>query len=780
MLGLSIGASTAIFSVVNAVILQPLPYENAHRLVLLSTSSTQDSLTTTTYEDFLTLRQQSRTLENMAVYYGNSGWSRVTLAGGGEPEIFQAGFVSANLFPLLGVSPSLGRVFTVEEETAHDRVAVLSDSLWKSRFGASPAVLGGTIELDGAMFRVIGVMPPVFQFPARETQLWAPITTNKYWPEHAVLDGVHSRGFYMRWNVIARLKPGVDVRTAQAEATGIASRLERERPDLNRGIGIHVVPLSVHLSGTLRLALFVLAGAVICVLLAGCGNVAGLILARGASRRHEMAVRTALGASRARLVRQLLVESLVLSLLAGCLGVFLARPGVRALVHFGPGEVPRLEQAAIDGRALLFAIAVSVFAAIACGLAPAWRISQNEPKSSLSRNRSRGVLITLEFALSTILLIGAGLLTRSFLAIRAVDPGFRADHVLTLRISPPDRTDVLLERIREIPGVAFVGGIDGLFELGAPSLFEQGAKAPARGLSLRAVEGREIGSPMQGAGIVWTTTGGEALQAMGVKLLAGRFFSERDGPGSPLAAVIDEALARRYWPGEDPVGKRFKGQDRRGKNDEWVTVIGVVCDMRRAGLENQSVPHVFEWERQSGETTPDIVIRTAVEPLQLAGVVRKAAREVNRNVVIERVDTLEQRLNEQLAPRRFETWLLGLFSFLAWLLAGAGIYAAMHYSVAQRTREIGIRMALGARMSTVVFLVLRQGLSVALVGVGIGAIAALWVARLLSSLLYGVTRTDPLTFAAVLIFLAMTGIAAAAIPAWRAAKIDPAIALRQE
>jgi putative ABC transport system permease protein len=536
------------------------------------------------------------------------------------------------------------------------------------------------------------------------------------------------------------------------------------------------------------LALFVLFGAVVFVLLIACSNVASLVLARGASRNREMAVRTALGAGRLRLVQQLFTESALLSLLSGCLGVALASIGVRLLLGIGPPDIPRLNEACIDGGVLSFTLGISLFAAITFGLIPAWKISQCDPNESLKSGgqgggspvlrRTRNLLVVTEFALAIVLLTGAGLLIRSFLAVQAVALGFQPERSLMMRITMPAGVpdtrrmgfhDTLLQRVAALPGVKAVGAISGLFELGKMG-----------NLGLRAIEGRSPEPPERWTPLTWTSISGGYLQAMGAPLIRGRYFSEQDGPDSPLVALIDERMAGRYWPGEDPIGKRFKGQDPRGRNDDWLTVIGVVQDMRRNGLERQPLPHIFEWYKQSGGVPSDLVVRTTGDPRMVASTLRSMVRGLDQDAILSPVTTMEQQLSDQLSPRRFQTSLLGLFSVMALLLASVGIYALMHYSVSQRTHEMGVRIALGAQRRDVMGLVIREGAQLALAGVGIGVVAALALTRLMSSLLFGVDVNDPVTFGGVAVLLIAIAFLACYIPAQRAIRVDPMVALRYE
>jgi predicted permease len=776
-LALGIGANTAIFSVVEAVLLRPLPYKDPGRLVLVADP--------TTYTDFEAWKSQARSFEDLAVYYRNIGRSRVTLTGSDEPEAVQGGFVSANFFPLMGVSPLIGRWLTSDEETRRERVVVLSHGLWSRRFGASPEAIGEFLQIEGANWRVIGVMPPTFQFPASNVQFWAPVTANRAWGEVIPLDPNYSRYAYARWDAVARLKPGATIEQAQTEISAINARLEQSSPEWYRARRINLIPLRINLSGNTRLAFYVLFGAVSFVLLIACTNVANLVLARGAAREREVAIRTTLGAARGRLIRQLFTESAVLAAFSGCLGLVLAIFGIRALVAFAPPDIPRLDQAGLDAGVLAFTLAASLFAAILFGLAPAFRISRSDPNESLKSGgrgssgatRTRNLLVVAEFALSVVLLTGAGLLVRSFLAVQSVDPGFRPEHVLTMRITMPAGTsaarsialdELTMERIRSIPGIQAAGAINGLL-VRNPGSF-----------GLRSVDGKAPESQAQWTPLDWTTIRGDYIQAMGSQLLRGRFFSDRDGKGTPLVAIVDEAMARRYWPGEDPIGKRFKGFDARGRNDEWLGVIGMVRDMRRHGREHEPAAHIYQWYKQSDQTTPDLVVRTTADPRALAATLRQVVRGLDGTAILSPVTTLEQQLAEQLSPRRFQTGLLGLFSLIALVLASVGIYGVMHYSVTQRTHEIGIRMALGARPGDVLRMVIRQGLTLALAGLAVGLAGAGWLTQVLSNFLYGVTPADPPTFVTVSFLLTAVAALASSIPAWRAARVDPLLALRHD
>jgi putative ABC transport system permease protein len=569
----------------------------------------------------------------------------------------------------------------------------------------------------------------------------------------------------------------------------LAKRLEQNDPDLNKGHGLNALPLRVELNGNTSIALLMLLAASSFVLLIACGNVANLILARGTSREREIAIRAALGAGRVRLIRQLFTESAMLSMLSGCFGLYLAAVGVPALISLAPTDIPRLEESGLDSMVLAFTLGIALLAAIICGLVPAWKISRSDPGKSLNSGgrsqsgtvafgRARGLLVIAEFALSVVLLAGAGLLIRSLLAIQSVDTGFEPERALTMRVTlPADMQarrrkaflDSVMERVRALPGVRAAGAIDGLFQLGGAS-----------NLGLRSIEGHAVEPRDKWTALTWKTISGEYLQAMGASLLRGRFFSDEDGPDSPLVALINESMAHRYWPNEDPIGKRFKGQDKRGRNDDWLTVIGVVGDMRSHGLERQPTPYVFEWSRQSGEIPSDLVIRTTGDPARIAMTLRGAVRSLDQTAILSKITTMEEQLSEQTAPRRFQTSLLTLFSILALALASTGVYGVMRYTVVQRTHEIGIRMALGAQTRDVLRLIVGEGVKLAFAGSLIGLGGACALTRLMKNLLFNVSATDPMTFIATPLLLMVIALLACWIPARQATKVDPLVAIRNE
>jgi putative ABC transport system permease protein len=789
-LGLAIGANTAIFSVLESVLFRQLPYPDPSRLVLLSDPQDPDD-GGLLYQDYQAWKAQTRTFDALAIYYRDSGWSRITLTGQGEPQTVQGAFVSANFFSVMGVRPLLGRSFTPEEEALHERIVVLSHALWTSRFGRSPDVIGQSLQIDAADSQIIGVMPATFQFPGSDSTFWVPITTNRYWHDPALLlnDPNRSLGFYTRWQAVGRLRSGLTTAAAQHEMDTLAKRLAQRSPNAHRPSGIAVLPLRIKVGGNTRLALAVLFAAVCLVLLIACSNVANLVLARGAAREREISVRIALGAGRRRILGQLLTENLLLTALSASFGIALAAIGIRLLITLAPPGISRLNETRLDLGVLVFALFIAALSFLLFGLVPAWKTSQADPHESLksatrgmrgsNRLRAlRSLFVIAEFSLAVVLLSGAGLLLRSFLNLRAVDPGFRPDHILSMHItlpanSPAGRAELLdeetLARARAIPGVRAVGAVGGLFSNGA-----------GRNFALRIIEGRAPERLAQWKPLAWTTIRGDYFQAMGTRLLNGRFFSDRDAALAPLVAIINQNLARRYWPNENPVGKRFKGFDRRGIHDDWITVIGVVEDMRTGGLEKPPAGEIFQWYRQSHESTPDLVVRTSGDPNALAGTLRGALRSLDQIAILSAVSTVEQELTEQLAPRNFETWLVGVFSLLALILASVGIYGVIHYSVTQRIGEIGIRMALGAHSRSIQRLVLSEALHLAAVGLGFGLLGSFALNRLLASLLYGVGPADPLTFICVSTLLLLTAILASFVPARRAAAVDPLTALRQE
>jgi putative ABC transport system permease protein len=781
-LALGIGANTAIFSVINTVLLEPLPYKDPGRLVMVWEDDTTAGFARNTPApaNFVDWRDQSQSFEGMAATHRIS----VNLTGEGEPERIDGRRVSANLFDLLGVEPYAGRTFLAEEDQpGQSRVAILSYGLWQRRFGSDLEIIGRTITLNSVSVTVVGIMPPQFQFPSPQDELWIPIAFS---PQ----ESARRNGHYLE--VVARTRPGVTIKQARAEMETIAARLQQQYPDSNAGVSAAVVPLHEQVVGDIKPALFVLMGAVGFVLLIACANVANLLLARAAVRQKEIAIRLALGAGRFRLIRQFLTESILLASIGGVAGLLLALWGVNLLKAFIPESIAQARAITIDAKVLIFTLLVSVLTGLIFGLAPATQASNFNLSETLKEggrdsaagsrgNRVRGLLVIVEVAVSLILLIGAGLLINSFLRLRSVDPGFRSENLLTMGmvLTPqkyPDQarrsafyTD-LIGRIEALPGVQSAAVTNWI-----PLVF-QGDNI---GIS---IEGRPDSGPSQRPTVVTRVTSPHYFTTMGIELLRGRQFGQQDAADSPPVVIISETMARRFWPGEDPIGKRItSGEPTSADPNDWLTVIGVVNDVRQFELNADPRPQMYLSYTQAGFFAPRfLVVRTKGEPLSLASTVRAALWEIDKDQPVSNIRTMEDVLSGSIARQRFSMLLLGIFAVLALVLAAVGIYGVMSYSVAQRTREIGIRMALGAQRRDVLKLVISQGMKLAIAGVTAGLAGAFLLTRLIESLLFGVSANDPVTF--ILIAFLLTGVALLAcyVPARRATRVDQIIALRYE
>lgn len=809
-LGLGIGANSAIFSVINAVILRPLPFKDASGLALLWTDDAKRGIHegVTAYSTISDWRAQSNAFADFAIFTANP----LTLTGLDQPERIKGQFVSANLFPLLGIEPALGQTFSPDQEQRREQVAVLSYGLWQRRYGGSPDVIGKSLDIDGDMNswkggarapRIIAVMPAGFYFPDKETEVWEPATIYWRWKGESI---ERFRGDARRWGAIGRLKPGMSTRDAQLEMTAIGQRLSNEyavpaKNDDFPGFAVNVVPLLDQITGKkLQLALWVLLGAVGFVLLIACVNVANLTLARGAAREREFAIRTALGAGRGRLARQLLTESTVLAGAGGALGLGLAGFSLESLVAAAPAGIPRLDEIKLDGPVLLFTIGVSALAGILLGLVPAWKVSQRDPiqglkegsgaSSALRLKHMRGALVAAECALALVMLVGAGLLIHSFLRLQAVAPGFNPENVLLARVSlPPDKSkqsgeaitarqqEMFFEfanRIASISGVRSAGTVSNFLITGTPD-------------EAITIEGRPSMSDGQGANQLSVSAVSPGFfETMGVPLLSGRFFTRDDAitanqtlfafghrPTAPEPVVINDSFARRFFPDQDPIGKRLLYSSKNYVYE----IVGVAGDMHRQGLERETIAEYFVPYRSA---TGDIVVRTGSDPLSMSAAVRDAIKSVEKNSMLLNITTIDSHMGELSAQRRFQTRLLALFAGVALLLAMVGIYGVMQYAVAQRTQEIGIRIALGARSLDVVRLVVSQGMKLALVGIAAGLIAALWLTDIMSHLLFRVGTHDPATFLIAALLLAAVAFLACFLPARRAAQVDPMVALRCE
>ena len=778
-LALGIGANSAIFSVVNTVLLRPLPYRDPDRLVTVWEDNSKvgyphDTPAPANYVDW---RDQNQVFEGMAATADTS----LNLTGAGEPERFDGKRVSANFFSLLGVDPQLGRGFLPEEDVAGaNHVVVLSHGLWQRRFGSDPGIVGKSITLNGEAYTVIGVMPAGFQFLSEDVSMWVPIA---FTPQQAAQRQSH----YLK--IVARLKPGVTLERAQSEMSTIAARLQQQYPDSNADLGATVTSLHEEVVGNIRPALLVLLGAVGFVLLVACANVANLLLARAAVRQKEIALRTALGASRLRLVRQFLTESILLAALGGVVGLLLSVWGVSLLRSFIPQNISQVKAITVDAWVLGFTLLVTLLTGVVFGLAPAVQASRFDLNETLKEggrdnastrggNRLRAVLVVAEVAVSLVLLVGAGLLLNSFMRLRSVDPGFRADKLLTMSVVLPQQkypdyarrrafyTD-MLRRVEALPGVRSAGVTNWI------PLIRQGDSIGV------AVEGQPT-PPGKPHVIVTRVVSPHYFGAMGIRLLEGRVFEEgKDRADSPCVVVVGESVARRFWP-DGALGKRVSpGEPQRP--EDWCQVVGVVNDVKQMDLAAEPKQQIyFSYEQADFFAPRYLVVSTEGDPLALASTVRKTVWDVDRDQPVSNVNTMEGVLAESIARQRFTALLLGLFAGLALVLAAVGIYGVMSYSMAQRTREIGIRMALGAQKRHVLKLAVGQGLKLVFVGIVIGLVGAFALTRLMASLLYGVSATDPATLVIISLVLVAVALFASYIPARRAAKVDPLIALRYE
>jgi putative ABC transport system permease protein len=781
-LALGIGATTAIFSVVNAVLLRPLPYPDADRVVMVWMDNrrmgmNEDIHSWPNYADY---RDQNRVLSGLAGYtpagYNVTGGC---LEGECEPQRVGAAAATANLFTVLGVGPRLGRAFTTAEETeGQDAVVVISHGLWTRQFGADPKMVGRTVRLNGRERTVIGVMPRGFAFPTAETDLWVPLVIDA--------DTRQSRNSFFLYTV-GRLRPGVTLARAQAEMSAIAKRLETEYPSL-RDLGANLVALPEQIIGkTLRTALWIMLGAVAAVLLIGCANVANLLLSRAAVREREVGVRLALGASRGRLVRQLLTESVLLAVVGGALGVGLAWAGLRVLVGLAPADVPRMDEVRIDALVLAVTTAVALGTGIVFGLVPALQASRPNLAEALRDGRGgtagrrghrlRRLLAAGQVALVVVLLTGAGLLIRSFIQLQQVHLGFRPDHLLTMQLSlpyakyqePQQRItfyETLMERVRTLPGVEGAGAIGDIFLSKTPNSTNF------------TIEGRTPSPDQQNTEVPLDGVTPDYFRVMGIPLKSGRTFTAQDGADAPPVVIVNENMAKRFWPGEDAVGKRFKYGD--GSQAPWMTIVGVVGDMRRTGYDAPVRYETFLPYPQRATTRMTVVVRTRGAPLAAAPAVRAAVRGIDADLPLYEIKSMDELLSAMIAQRRFSMALLGTFAALALLLGVVGVYGVTSYLVAQRTREVGLRLALGAQPRALVGMVVRQGMGVALAGIVVGLAGALALTRLMAGLLYEVSPRDLGTLLGVTAVLALATLLANYVPARRAARVDPLVALRDE
>jgi putative ABC transport system permease protein len=781
-LALGIGANTAIFSVVNSILLKSLPYQEPDRLVLLwgdipAEGKTRSQVSATDVDDW---QHQNSVFEDVTTY---ANWN-ATLVGAGEPERLTGIQVGDGFFPIMRAAPLLGRTFLPEEQQpGRDNVVVLGYGLWKQRFGGDPSVVGRTVTLGTKPYTVVGVMPESFR--TLPPNLVSP--GQFYRPVAEPHDEEERSSRHLR--SIARLKPGVTVEQAQAEMNVIAGRLEREHPEANTGYGVRLVTLPEDTVGNLRATLWTLFGAVVFVLLIACANVGNLLLARSTARRKEFAVRAALGAGRARIVRQLLTESVLLALAGGAVGLLLALWGTGLIGSLGAQVTPLLAGVQLDNRVLAFTALVSVLSGLFFGLAPALQVSKVELNESLKEGgrsggagergeRLRSALIVSEVALALVLLACAGLLIKSVARLRAVDPGFRAERLLTANISlpsaryPSDASQAafferLARQLEAQPGVEAAG---------LTSVLPFSDNFDGRGL---AVEDRPVPRGQEISVDLYIATP-DYLRTMQIPLVEGRAIDEHDTADAAPVALVNETMARELWPGRDAIGRRVKFPGSQKNPQPWRTVVGVVRDVKQYGLDTGDKMQLYLPESQYPTSQMTVVMRASSDPSALLGALRGEVRAADKDLAVSDVATMDELLADSMALRRFSMLLLGLFASVALALAGVGIYGVMSYAVTQRTREIGLRMALGAQAGDVLRLVLRRGLRLACAGIALGTLGALLVTRVMSSLLFGVGARDPATFGSVAALLSAVALAACLVPARRATKVDPMVALRYE
>jgi putative ABC transport system permease protein len=787
ILALGIGANTSIFSVVNAVLLRPLPFQDSDRLVQVwhvpppksFPGMTTFSVSAANYLDW---QDQNHAFKNMAIY----SFAAFTLSSGDHPEAIQGAAVSQDFFAVLRVQPILGRTFLPEEDQlGHGHVAILSNAMWKSHFGADPNIVGRNVTFDNQSYTVVGVMGSNFRLPDW-AQVWKPMAWTG--AERAVRGEHH----YM---VVARLKSDVSVRQAQAEMSTISRRLEQQYPADDKGWGAVVVPLREQMVGDVRPALLVLLGAVAFVLLIACANVANLTLAKTFARRKEIAIRSALGAGRGRILQQVLAETVLLSLVGGVVGLFIAKAGTALITNFLSESLPRSLEINIDGWVLGFTLVVSLVTGIAAGLAPAFRLTKPDLNEALKQGgrtgsesgagRVRNLLVVSEVALSLVLLVGAGLMIRSLWLLRNVDPGFDPNNVVTMTVAVP-RTkyasplqetqffDSVLTRVRALPGVTAAGLIDDL------PLDNSGSHQPI------AIEGRPLVPMAEQPEVDVRVVSPEYLRAMRVPLRRGRELNAFDTQERPYAVLVSETMAHRFWPNEDPIGKHLTLTFAPEKPRE---IVGIVGDVKQDGLDAKSpsatlyypvtqigIPLTGEWQ----SFAMSLAVRTISHPESLVSQVTNAIHEADREIPVVDVATMEDLVINSISQRRFNMLLFAAFAGLAVLLAAVGIYSVLAYAVRRRVREIGIRMALGAQIDDVLRMVVAEAMIPTMVGIAIGAAGALVLGRLLATLIYGIQPSDPTTFAAVSALLVIVALAASLIPAYRATRIEPVKALREE
>jgi putative ABC transport system permease protein len=785
-LALGIGATTAIFTLVNAVLLRQLPFKNPDRLVWMWSVRPDSNSRPFTLPEFIDYREQNQSFEELAAF---TAWN-ANLTNAGDAERIQGARVSANFFQLLGVEARAGRTLVREDDSqGNQHVVVLSYGLWQRRFGTDPSVIGKSMTLNGDIYTIVGVLPEQFFFPVREAELGIPLA-----PEADPLRNVRTSTSFLRF--VGRLKPNVTREQAEDDMNRISRELRAQYPVAYASkVGVRLVPLFDEVVGGFRLALWILFGAVALVMLIACANLASLFLVRSASRHKEIAIRISLGATRSRIIRQLLTESLILALAGGVLGLALAAWGVDLLLALAPTDLPRVAEVGLDARVIWFACGLSLLVGISFGLAPAWQTTRVDTNAELkaegrgstagpNRNRLHRIFVVSEVALSLVLLIGAGLFIKSFLRLQEVRPGFETKNVLVTRLSLPKSydsresvsafIDQLVPRLKALPGVKSVGAVSQL-PLGGGfhsiPFTVVGREAERQDASLSA--DYRIATPGY-------------FQTMEIPLLAGREFSDKDRADTPLVVLVSNALARRFWPQGTPVGAHIRIDDNDTGPRE-AEIVGVVGDVKQSSLEGAPTgdiylpfPQVHEDGIALVRNNQFWVIRAEGDPLLLANSVRREIQSINSEIPASNTKSMEQYLAASVAPRRFNFLLLSLFAAAALLLAVLGLYGVMAYTVSQRTQEIGVRLALGARPANILKLMMGQGLRLALAGIVAGLAAAFFCTRLLSHLLFNVDATDAKTFIFVPLILVAVALLASLIPSWRASKVNPIIAMRHD
>jgi putative ABC transport system permease protein len=780
VMALSICATVAIFSAVNAIVLRPLPYQNPERLVAVWGNQPKMAKAPTSPADFVDWRTQATTLEGLTAYSGQS----FNLTGAGEPERIEGAVVSPNFFQVLEMQPVIGRAFNEgDQQGVGNRLAVISEGLWQRRFGRDHGIIGSKLLLNDETFEVVGVMPRDFQFPER-VDLWVGPKQQVPEPPVAIGGNILEMRNVRYLGTVARLKPGVKIEQAQAEMSAIAGRLAQQYPDTNEQYEIRLVPLKDEIVGNVKPVLFMLLGATALVLLTACSNVGNLLLGRALTRRKEISTRLALGASRLRVARQVLTESVLLSLVAGGLGLLLARWAIKALIAIGPPNIPRAAQISIDGTVLLVTLLISVLTGISFGLAPALQSRTTNLAESLSegargsssgpgQHRVRSALVVSQVALSFALLVCGGLMFKSFYHLQNINLGFDPQNVLTMQISLPrgkyaDPQQVMgfydqtLQRLQALPGVKSVGAI---------------SKLPLVGTGISGgivIEGRPV-NPSEQLRMDRRVVTEEYFRTMSIPLKSGRFFTKSDW-SNPKIVLINETGAKQYWPGEDPVGRRLRFEE---DEDKWVEIVGVVGDVRPSSIEAEPKPELYIPYFQSPSHNMTVVAKLNSAATNSAASFRSEVTAVDRSQPVYNIRTMEQIVDEALAQPRFSVVLLGIFAATGLLLAVVGLYGVMTTAVAQRTHEIGIRMAVGARPATIIKMILIQGAVPVLVGLGLGLFIAFALTRSLSSLLFKVPSGDLSTYLIASAFFLLIMFVASIIPAYKASKLSPLLAIRE-